>query len=227
QKKIRDFGNTIFKAYRNNIPLRIIVLGNNLATAKAAEHPATRFLDPTPWHVEHYSAETGEIRLCRGPRHSQISLNGDEKIAEAIEKSINEVMTSTLLSDTEKQALVKQRVGQGLFRKRLIDRWKNCAVTACGKPELLIASHIIPWSKCDTTEQRLGASNGLLLAPHIDKLFDAGFISFGDQFEILISPDLSLADQNALNIMPNQRLKGATADLLPSLRWHRENVFIS
>ena len=224
-KKARRFGWTVFNANRDRTHLKIIILGDNVADATEADHPAKRLLDPSPWHVEHFDAMTGEFCLCRGLPPPRTELTEDEIADQIMAKSVNEIITSPDLSKTEKEALVKQRVGQGLFRSRLIAKWKHCALTACRNVDLLIASHIIPWSKCSTTVQRLEASNGLLLAPHIDKLFDAGFISFDDRFEIMISPTLSLADRNALNISPGQRLKGATPELIPSLSWHRANVY--
>lgn len=52
-------------------------------------------------------------------------------------------------------------------------------VTGVTNPALLIASHIKPWCECDNTE-RLDGHNGLFLYPHIDKLFDRGWITFTD-----------------------------------------------
>jgi putative restriction endonuclease len=48
----------------------------------------------------------------------------------------------------------------------------------------LIASHIKPWCECDNAE-RLDGNNGLLLSPHIDKLFDRGWITFTDAGDLL------------------------------------------
>ena len=74
-------------------------------------------------------------------------------------------------------ALTKARLGQGLFRQRVAEQEPICRVTGLARQEFLIASHIKPWRDCDHQE-RLDGANGLLLSPHIDKLFDRHWISF-------------------------------------------------
>jgi len=76
------------------------------------------------------------------------------------------------LSVTEKERLIKARIGQGEYRRRLEKIEKQCRFTGVSQKEFLIASHIKPWSLSDNQE-RLDGNNGLLLSPHVDKLFDA------------------------------------------------------
>ncbi|MCF5894752.1 HNH endonuclease [Aeromonas veronii] len=104
-----------------------------------------------------------------------------------------EIQDSTL-DATEKQQLVKSRRGQGLFRTNLENVEPACRVTGVTNKALLIASHIKPWSVSDNTE-RLDGNNGLLLSPHIDKLFDRGWITFGD------SGDLRCADREIEQVL--------------------------
>ena len=66
------------------------------------------------------------------------------------------------ISNTTKRSLVKARIGQGAFRKSLIDKWGSCAVTGLKVPSLLLASHIKPWSRSSDSE-RLEVNNGILL----------------------------------------------------------------
>lgn len=80
-------------------------------------------------------------------------------------------------SSTERDALTKARLGQGLFRHRVAKREPACRVTGLKRQEFLVASHIKPWRDCDNSE-RLDGANGLLLSPHVDKLFDRHWISF-------------------------------------------------
>lgn len=92
---------------------------------------------------------------------------------------LDEINTSSR-SSTEKEALVNARVGQGRFRSDVEKLWgqkETCALTSIDIPELLIASHIKPWRASDDLE-RLDPTNGLLLAAHVDKLFDRYLISF-------------------------------------------------
>jgi hypothetical protein len=83
-------------------------------------------------------------------------------------------------SRTERETMVLSRLGQGKFRAAVIDAWKlgeRCPLTNIEVPELLVASHIKPWSECNDVE-RLDGANGLLLATHVDKLFDKHLVSF-------------------------------------------------
>ena len=80
-------------------------------------------------------------------------------------------------SNTERDALTKARLGQGLFRHRVAELEPACRVTGLERQEFLVASHIKPWRSCDNSE-RLSGFNGLLLSPHVDKLFDRHWISF-------------------------------------------------
>jgi hypothetical protein len=51
---------------------------------------------------------------------------------------------------TEAERLVVQRIGQNIFRAHLMDYWQNrCPLTGIADPDLLRASHIIPWSECE------------------------------------------------------------------------------
>jgi putative restriction endonuclease len=73
---------------------------------------------------------------------------------------------------TESEAMRAVRLGQQNFRRDLLSFWDGkCALTGLNFPELLRASHIKPWRDCDPRE-RLDPDNGLLLAVHIDGLFD-------------------------------------------------------
>ncbi len=109
-------------------------------------------------------------------KQHQVELEGD-----AIEADIQ----ASTLNATEKQQLVKSRRGQGLFRANLEKAEPACRVTGVTNKALLIASHIKPWSKCANNAERLDRNNGLLLSPHIDKLFDRGWITFSDSGDLL------------------------------------------
>lgn len=95
---------------------------------------------------------------------------------------------------TEKQQLYSARIGQGLFRERVIAVDKKCIVTGVDDIALLNASHIKAWSKSANAE-RLDGNNGILLSPHLDKLFDKYRISFSDTGKILVF------DENAKNAL--------------------------
>ncbi|WP_167468522.1 HNH endonuclease [Cupriavidus plantarum] len=114
------------------------------------------------------------------------------------------------LTDTEKEAIRKARVGQGRFRTDLIRKWNGkCSLTGLSNTGLLIASHIHAWTLSDNDE-RIDPDNGLLLAPHIDKLFDRGLISFADDGQMLISATLEPSDREVLSLDKFSKLSGMT-----------------
>lgn len=134
--------------------------------------------------------------------------------------------TSAMPRSTEAERWVVQRVGQGLFRAALLDYWQGrCCVTGLDVPDLLRASHIRPWSKCDNDEQRLDVFNGLLLAPHLDALFDGGWMTVSDGGELLWSPQLPEIACNLLGLPPELRLDGLRPEHLPYLAFHRSAVW--
>ncbi len=82
---------------------------------------------------------------------------------------------------TEVERLVRQRIGQGIFRQSLMDYWDGrCAVTGIDQPELLRASHMKPWTDCANDAERLDVFNGLLLTADWDAAFDKGLVTFDD-----------------------------------------------
>jgi predicted restriction endonuclease len=94
--------------------------------------------------------------------------------------------------------------------------WGCCAVTEVDDTALLVASHIKPWRDCSNSE-RLDPYNGFLLLPHLDHLFDKGFISFEDSGEILISSALSSAAKEKMHIDEELAVEGLHLDHRPFL----------
>ena len=128
------------------------------------------------------------------------------------------------LSSSEREAIVKARVGQGRFRQSLIEYWSTCGVTGCKDDALLRASHIKPWSKA-TLEERIDLYNGLLLSPTLDACFDSGYVSFDDEGGILISEKLTADDAKALGIRSNMCLRRVEPKHKKYLAFHREHIF--
>ena len=124
---------------------------------------------------------------------------------------------------TEIETLIKARLGQGRFRKKLLELYPNCPLTGLDVQSLLIASHIKPWSKCNN-EERLDPSNGLMLAPNIDALFDSGLITFETDGTIKISPKIDPENQKRLGIFPDMKLK-IKPESKKYFEYHRNHVF--
>lgn len=86
----------------------------------------------------------------------------------------------------EKQRLVKARVNQNFFRQTVMSAYNySCCITNIDIPELLIASHIVPWNKAH--KDRLNPRNGLCLNALHDKAFDRGLMTITPDLRIKIS----------------------------------------
>ena len=93
---------------------------------------------------------------------------------------------------TEKEIRTKQRVGQNVFRALLLEIYNSkCCLTGIEIPEVLRASHIIPWAKCEKT--RLNPENGLCLSATYDAAFDKHLITFDERYRLVLSPVLKEA----------------------------------
>lgn len=133
------------------------------------------------------------------------------------------------IDSTEASRIVKQRLGQALFRKLLIKHWGGtCAVSGLRCQDLLRASHAKPWVDCASDEERLDVFNGFLLSAQFDALFDSGLMTFKDSGAAKFSPKLSEEDRKLLKLDGSLNLRSRLdSKHLPFLAWHRENVFIS
>jgi len=144
-----------------------------------------------------------------------------EGYANDLEEDIDTILADPHLNATERVSLVKARIGQGLFRQKLLLHWEACAVTGFSDTNLLLASHIKPWRSCNNAE-RLNPFNGLLLTPNLDRAFDAGLITFTHEGPIVVSP--LLTEPNKLGIFASMRVK-LHEQHQPFLSFHREVVF--
>jgi putative restriction endonuclease len=127
---------------------------------------------------------------------------------------------------TEIERLVVQRVGQDVFRGGLVEYWDGrCAITGLAVSALLRASHIKPWADCATDAERLDVFNGLLLAPHLDAVFDAGFITVDDDGGVRVSERLRSEDARVLGLAVPLAVEGLAESHRRYLRWHRQFVF--
>jgi len=100
---------------------------------------------------------------------------------------VQAILDAPEIDRTERDLLVRARVGQGRFRQCLLGYWRcACPVTGCNDYRVLVASHIKRWCDSDNRE-RLDPFNGLLLTPNVDRLFDMHLISFGNDGRLLVS----------------------------------------
>ena len=131
------------------------------------------------------------------------------------------------IPDTDREALVIARRGQGLFRERVQVIESFCRVTGVDQPEHLRASHCKPWRDSDH-EERLNGENGLLLTPSIDHLFDRGFISFEDDGRLLVSPVAHRLSLQRMGVATTEKVNVGAFSSGQShfLEFHRDAVFL-
>ena len=132
---------------------------------------------------------------------------------------INEDQRFSQEPPTMKVALANARVGQGSYRQKMLDVWgRRCAMTGCPVEAVLIASHALPWSLCETAKQCLDEYNGLLLSANLDRLFDQGLIAFADDGAVITRREAAI---DAL--VPAERLRFVDPRHVHYLAWHRKH----
>lgn len=152
------------------------------------------------------------------------TVNGSQK-SEEIE--VSKIEKDITLSKTEKEAIVKARIGQGLYRDKLLKKYSDgCIITHINIPEVLIASHIKPWSVSSNSE-RTNGENGFILSATYDRLFDRGLISFENDGKILLSNMITIDNANKLEL-ENGRIYDIKFNpgMKDFLAYHRDIIFI-
>jgi len=136
----------------------------------------------------------------------------------------NQIVERTDIGAVEQIRLLRSRRGQGIFKRNVMLYENCCRVTKVSDIRHLRASHIQPWSLSDD-KQKLSGSNGLLLSPHIDHLFDRGWISFGEKEEILVSKKLTPGLPSAWGIDLDHKVGKFTDAQSEFLEFHRVKIF--
>jgi 5-methylcytosine-specific restriction protein A len=132
-----------------------------------------------------------------------------------------EIYEISMPNETERKGLVTSRVGQGAYRKRIIHRWEyRCAVTGFDKLNVLIASHILPWSNANDNE-RLDVHNGILLSPTYDALFDQHLISFENSGRIILSDSIDMQAYQKIGVTGNEKIQSLSSYNHDYLEKHR------
>jgi len=186
---------------KNHVPYRNEQSGCQFYSAKNLRNSGLLKLQPT----------AQKPRILESKQHDQTS----------IEEDIAEIISSRTKGPTEKKQFINARIGQGQFRKSLLNYWGKCAVTGVRYPAMLLASHIKPWSESNDYE-RLDQFNGLLLTPNLDRAFDQGLISFAKTGSIILSESLKDAQKLGINSEMNIEL---TEEHQQYMKFHREILF--
>lgn len=128
------------------------------------------------------------------------------------------------ISDTQRETIIKARLGQGKFRNRLIEHFNTCLICGIQHKELLIASHIKPW-RDSTDSEKLDVENGFILCANHDRLFDKGLLTVENNGHVVTSKCIE-TDLSKLN-MSDRILYTLSSENKRYLDWHRGKVFES
>lgn len=155
----------------------------------------------------------------------------EDKIGASTTKQVIDLIIKEEKIGENKISEVKIRTNQDYFRTIVLSNYSNgCALTGINIPELLIASHIKPWSKDE--KNRLNPSNGICLSATIDKAFDKGLITISKDFKVVFSPHLRRYSKEAFFETEFKRFENARINLpikfLPNedfIEFHNNVVF--
>lgn len=151
--------------------------------------------------------------------HDRYRADPEASEAAAIER----IAGSPNYGDTMREQIGQARIGQGTFRAAVLALEPRCRVTGTAHARHLVASHIKPWAVCADGEHLDGA-NGLMLAPHVDHLFDTGLISFTDDGQLLLAPALDRSVLQAWHIDEDLNVGPFSVDQARYLAHHRHYV---
>ena len=211
-------------------------------TPSAVSMRLSNFASVDPYHQQRgVKGLTGGIRQVE-PIWNEFLSNKEElsfeseQIRAELEKQTLETKYASLLEGTEylqgetKLREVKTRVNQNVFREIVLANYtRRCAVTGIDIPQLLVASHIVPWAK--NTEERLNPANGICLSAHFDQSFDQGLITFDENYKLVLTNKAKEYSSRAYYLQWFKPFEGKSLNMpakyLPDqrfLEWHRMNV---
>lgn len=99
-----------------------------------------------------------------------------------------EYLSESLPEGRDRTVVATARANQTYFRNALLDNYQGrCCLTGLSVAQLLVASHIKPWSKADPATERLSPENGLLLDALHDRAFDKGLMTIDFDLRVVVS----------------------------------------
>lgn len=107
---------------------------------------------------------------------------------------LTDIIATEDYSAETRRVVAEQRIKQHFFRRAVLSSYRGrCCMSGLSEPRLLIASHIVPWSK--DKKNRLNPSNGLCLSAIHDRAFDKGLLTLTDDFRIVLAEELRRRDE--------------------------------
>lgn len=162
----------------------------------------------------------------------KLAFESEELIAKFQNKKIEEINLEVFPEGIERKTIIKTRINQSFFRSTILSSYNSkCCMTGLSIPELLVASHIKPWSK--DKENRINPHNGLCLNSIHDKAFDRGFLTVTPDYKINVSKYFNdYSDDRSVNdffIKYDKQDIIKPERFLPAkefLDYHFQNIFI-
>ncbi len=169
----------------------------------------------------------GKRMYSNALRHYRLFAYSCRADAKTEDTEVERVEHDETLSITEREAIVKARVGQGIYRDKLLAKYdKTCIITGVRIPQVLIASHIKPWA-VSTNGERVSEDNGFLLSATYDRLFDQGLISFENNGRLLLSN--MITDENAARLRLDRNREYCikyNPSMADFMEYHRDVIFV-
>jgi hypothetical protein len=206
------------------VALQDILIENNLSSDKSGKKR---------W-VGNIFGHTLKLRNCPTPKdiglfYGNPILLSDEKSLPWLTKEITEDEENEY-SIENRRLEINVRQKQSVFRKNVLENFQGgCCISALTEPNLLRASHIVPWSH--RVESRLDPSNGLCLSVAYDHLFDQGFIGFTESLRVIVTPEHKEFSAPLQRILKDIDSKQASLPKVHAvskeyLCYHREKILI-
>ena len=170
------------------VAMKMLNIASNDPVVKSAGKAAlgnASALDLLVWDEFHADWE----RLALECHQLMLEYSADAQQQEDLQPEDAAFLPENFTGET-RQVLTAQRIKQHFFRRAVLSTYRGrCCMSGLSEQRLLIASHIVPWSRDKTN--RLNPSNGLCLSAIHDRAFDKGLISLTDDLRVVLSNDLA------------------------------------
>lgn len=236
----RLYCRTPFGRLHSRNPNIIDIAGRINRTPGAVGMKACNFASLDPHQRERAITALGNVSNADRALWDEF-LRDSEAVAQAAEEAYARLLATDSLEmereiaapqgPTETESIVKIRRVQSFFRAAVLTAYGNrCALTGLAIPELLVASHIIPWSV--DPRRRADPRNGICLNALHDRAFDRGLMTFDEQFQAVVSPDVADSATTPFTRAALVEIQGKPLSLPArfapdpqAIEYHRESVF--
>jgi hypothetical protein len=217
-------GNLALRDHRLNGRRVFLFEGNGRGQAKFIAEVEFYDVDTFPTHDTSGKSRVG-IKFFFKRRGAYVPVEADRLRPHLLAAESSPEYGFRMPNVTERQGLVTSRVGQGAYRKSILHRWDyQCAVTGFQKLDILVASHIVPWSE-SSNDERLDVHNGILLSPTYDALFDRHLITFENSGKIILSDTIEPQAYRKIGMNGQESIRHFNSDNHVYLEKHRQRFF--